>query len=135
MVEAIARYDGSYRYAPGKRWALFPSVSAGWRISEEPWMKENFSNLDNLKVRASYGQTGTNTGEAFAYMAGYGNNGSYSFNGTSVTTGMNSTQIVSDRLTWVTSTTMNVGMDVEMWGGLLGGSSTQSSNTINNKGK
>ena len=122
MIEAMVRYDGSYRYAPGKRWAMFPSVSAAWRLSEESFIKDNTSAIDNLKIRASYGETGQNTGNAYAWIAGYGNSGSYTFDGTSVTTGMNSTQIVSDRLTWVTSQTLNLGLDFDLWGGKLGGS-------------
>ncbi len=122
MVEAMVRYDGSYRYAPGKRWATFPSVSAAWRLSEEPFIKDNTSAIDNLKLRASYGETGSNTGDAYAWIAGYGDSGSYTFDGTNVTTGMNSTSIVSDRLTWVTSQTMNVGIDFDLWGGKFGGS-------------
>ncbi len=121
LVEMIGRYDGSYRYAPGKRWAFFPSVSLGWRISEEPFIKENLSLINNLKIRASYGETGTNTGTAFQYIPGYSNNGLYSFNGSTVTTGMNSTMLVSDRLTWVTSLTKNIGIDWDLWNGKLGG--------------
>ncbi len=100
---------------------FFPSVSLGWRISEEPFIKENLSLINNLKIRASYGETGTNTGTAFQYIPGYSNNGLYSFNGSTVTTGMNSTMLVSDRLTWVTSLTKNIGIDWDLWNGKLGG--------------
>lgn len=121
LLETIARYDGSYRYAPGKRWAFFPSISLGWRVSEESFMKNNLTIINNLKIRASYGETGTNTGNAFQYIPGYSNNGLYSFNGSTVTTGMNSNILVSDRLTWVTSLTKNLGIDWEFWNGKLGG--------------
>ena len=99
LVELIGRYDGTYRYAPGKRWAFFPSVSIGWRISEESFIKDNFAAISNLKIRASYGETGTNTGSAFQYIPGFSNSGVYSFNGSSVTTGMSSNMLVSDKLT------------------------------------
>ncbi len=122
IVEALARYDGSYRYAPGRQWAFFPYASIGWRISEEPFIKDNAPAITNLKVRASRGETGRNVGEAFAYVAGYGNNGSYTFDGQNVITGNNSTTIVSDRLTWVKSTTTNIGIDLDLWNGKLGGS-------------
>lgn len=122
LIELIGRYDGSYRYAPGKRWAFFPSVSLGWRVSEEAFMKNNLPFIDNLKLRASYGETGTNTGAAFQYIPGYSNSGLYSFNGSAVTTGMSSTVLVSDRLTWVTSLTKNIGIDWSIWNGKLGGS-------------
>ena len=57
LLEANLRYDGSSRFADGHRWGIFPSVSAGWRISEEDfWKNSSVSNIfDNLKVRASYG--------------------------------------------------------------------------------
>ena len=59
MVQFIGRYDGSENFAKDKRWGFFPSVSAGWRISEEPWVKDNAPALTNLKIRASYGEQGT----------------------------------------------------------------------------
>lgn len=49
LAEFACRYDGSYRYAPGKRWAFFPSASFGWRISEEDFIKDNLDFIDNLK--------------------------------------------------------------------------------------
>ena len=60
LLEANLRYDGSSRFADGHRWGLFPSVSAGWRVSEEDfWKNSSLSNVfDNLKLRASYGVLG-----------------------------------------------------------------------------
>lgn len=121
LVELIGRYDGTYRYAPGKRWAFFPSISVGWRMSEELFIKDNLPMINNLKLRGSYGETGTNTGSAFQHIAGYSNSGLYSFNGTSVTTGMRSNTIVSDKLSWVSSLTKNLGIDWELWNGKIGG--------------
>jgi len=57
LFEASYRYDGSSRLAPDKRWQLFPSFSAAWRVSEERFMK-NVTFLSNLKFRASWGQLG-----------------------------------------------------------------------------
>lgn len=60
LFEATFRYDGSYRFAPNQRWGFFPAMSAGWRISEESFFKENqsLSFIDNLKLRASTGILG-----------------------------------------------------------------------------
>ncbi|RYF96963.1 MAG: SusC/RagA family TonB-linked outer membrane protein [Chitinophagaceae bacterium] len=58
LFEASYRYDGSSRLAPTKRWDLFPSFSAAWRVSEENFIKDHFSFIDNLKVRVSWGQLG-----------------------------------------------------------------------------
>ena len=58
LIEANARYDGTSRVAEANRWGFFPSVSGGWKISEENFMKGKFTWLDNLKLRASYGVLG-----------------------------------------------------------------------------
>ena len=56
LLEANIRYDGSSRLAPEKRWKAFPSVSAAWRVNQEPWFKLDW--VSNLKLRASWGQLG-----------------------------------------------------------------------------
>ena len=63
FVEAAARYEASTNFAAGYRWGFFPSVSLGWKISEESWFKDNVSFMDNLKLRASYGRLGNDNAE------------------------------------------------------------------------
>lgn len=58
MASVMMRADGSSAFARGHRWGYFPSVSAGWVISNEPWMKSTSKWLDFLKLRASWGQNG-----------------------------------------------------------------------------
>ena len=58
LFEANARYDGTSRFPEKNRWGLFPSFSAGWRISEEPFIKDNANWIDNLKLRISWGKLG-----------------------------------------------------------------------------
>ena len=58
LVDFRFRYDGSSRFPKESRWGFFPSVSAGWRISEESFMKDNLPMINNLKLRASYGEMG-----------------------------------------------------------------------------
>ena len=124
LVEAVIRYDGSYRYAPSKRWVLFPSASAGWRLSEEAFIKNLLPFADNLKLRASYGESGRDTGDPFQYVAAYtGNtNRGYVFDDGSLTIGMYPPGVVTDRLSWVTSKIANVGIDFDFSNGLIGGS-------------
>ncbi|WP_240050259.1 TonB-dependent receptor, partial [Bacteroides salyersiae] len=57
LIEGSFRYDGSSAFAKGHRWGFFPSVSIGWRISEESFIKnvDALSFVDNIKIRASYG--------------------------------------------------------------------------------
>ena len=58
MLSAIMRADGNSKFAPGERWGYFPSVSAGWTISNEKFMAKTVSWLDFLKLRAGWGQNG-----------------------------------------------------------------------------
>jgi TonB-linked SusC/RagA family outer membrane protein len=122
LLEIVARYDGSYRYAPSKRWAFFPSASIGWRISEEGFIKDLLPVISNLKLRASYGKSGMDAGNAFEYVAGYTaqSNRGYVFSDGEMTTGMIPPGVVNDNLTWITSTTSNAGFDLDIWAGKLG---------------
>ena len=70
LLEATIRADASARFSPTKRWGYFPSVSAAWRISEEAFMQK-VECLDNLKIRASYGQSGHDGNVNFQYLSGY----------------------------------------------------------------
>lgn len=70
MVELLGRYDGSSKFIKGKKWAPFYGASVGWRISEEKFMKDNLPWLDNLKLRASYGEIGNQSGiDNYDYIA------------------------------------------------------------------
>ncbi len=124
LLELVARYDGSYRYAPSKRWVLFPSVSVGWRLSEENFIKDNVTFLSNLKLRASYGESGRDAGAAFQYIPGYtsGTDRGYIFDEGVLTTGMYPPGVVNDNLSWVTSEISNIGLDFDLWNGKLSGS-------------
>jgi TonB-linked SusC/RagA family outer membrane protein len=62
LVDATLRYDGSSRFAPDKRWGFFPGVSLAWRVSEEPFARSHLATFDDLKLRASYGETGNQEG-------------------------------------------------------------------------
>ncbi len=124
LVELVARYDGSYRYAKVNRWAFFPSASIGWRISEEAFMKDNLPIVTNLKLRGSYGESGTDAGNPFAYYSAYtaSTTNGYVFNPGALTVGMVAPGVVNDDLTWVTSKISNVGFDFELLKGKIGGS-------------
>lgn len=75
FVEAAARYEASTNFAPGYRWGFFPSVSLGWRISEEAWFKDNVSFMDNFKLRASYGRMGNDKAQLGQWREFYENAG------------------------------------------------------------
>lgn len=125
LLELAFRYDGSYKYAPGKRWAFFPSLSAGWRISEEKFIKDNFSYISNLKLRASYGWMGADAGNPFQYYSGYklsGIGGGYVFNDGVLTSGLVAPGVINNNLSWIKTRTANVGIDLDLWNGLLSSS-------------
>jgi len=115
MAEAAFRYDGSYRYAPGSRWAFFPSASAAWRLSEENFIHDNLSFISDWKLRGSIGRSGQDAGNAFQYLPYYGlNSGGYVFNSGNYTTGVSTPGLINSSLTWVTVDMINLGMDLSV---------------------
>ena len=122
LAEFAFRYDGSYRYSPEHRWAWFPMGSIGWKISEEPWVKNNAAFITNLKLRASFGVSGEDAGDPFQYVAGYMlNSGGASFASGDFTSGVKSPAITNPDLTWYTSYMYDVGFDFSFWKGMLAG--------------
>ncbi|PXV66358.1 TonB-linked SusC/RagA family outer membrane protein [Dysgonomonas alginatilytica] len=115
LVELLGRYDGSYLYAAGKRWGFFPGASLGWRISDEPFFKGLKGAVNDLKIRASIGQTGLEQGVGmFGYLGGYTwNQGNAVLDGNFVT-GVSPRGLPITNLTWVKNTNSNLGIDIAM---------------------
>ena len=111
LLEFAFREDGSYRYAPGKRWGFFPVVSAGWRISKEPFMRD-ISWINELKLRGSIGLVGEDAGSPFQYVSAYtlGGGAGYEFEEGTWTDGASSPAITNPNLTWYTSNTKDIGI-------------------------
>lgn len=112
LLGASFRRDGSSRFAPGNKWGNFPSVSAGWRISEESFM-QNISAISDLKIRGSYGLVGNNNIGNYAYQATLSNNNYYEFNlgsGTQ-TQGYTINTMANQSLQWETVKMLNIGLD------------------------
>ena len=110
LFEGTIRVDESAKFDAENRRGYFPSVSAAWRISEENFLKNNFSALDNLKLRLSFSETGRDDVANFAYLSGYQFGDSYLF-GSNASTGYVSTGIANPTLTWESMTTYNAGLD------------------------
>jgi TonB-linked SusC/RagA family outer membrane protein len=110
LLSLSARYDGSSRFGADKKWGFFPAVSAGWRISQENFMK-NISWISNLKIRASYGVTGNNTG--IGYYSSIGLLGSVTaiLDGSKVS-GFNPLNISNSDLRWEKSVEWGPGIDL-----------------------
>ncbi len=117
LLEANFRYDGSSRFARGRRWGLFPSFSAGWRISEEAFMKD-VRWVDNLKLRASWGQLGNERIGMFRYVDLISLGQNYPFNGTT-SAGAAVTAYNDPNITWETTTMTNIGLDATLFKGKL----------------
>lgn len=113
LFEVSGRYDGSSRFAPGNRWGLFPSASAGWRISEEKFWEPMRNWWDNAKVRFSYGSLGNQQVSNYYYIEtiSTGQLG-YTFNGTEKANYASASNPISDGLTWETVVTYNLGFDL-----------------------
>ena len=109
LIESNFRYDGSSKFAKGKRWGFFPSVSAGYRISEEEFFKE-IPAISNLKIRASYGRLGNQSIPNFSFVNSFGLGENYSFNGNLVS-GAAVKQIADPNITWETTTITNIGLE------------------------
>jgi TonB-linked SusC/RagA family outer membrane protein len=118
LFEANLRHDGSSRFASQSRFGIFPSVSAGWRVSEEPFLKD-MNIFQNLKLRASWGKLGNNASGNYDYQSLY-NPVNYSFNGLQ-TTGLASTKIPNALLQWESTTVTNLGLDASVLQGKLTG--------------
>jgi TonB-linked SusC/RagA family outer membrane protein len=115
------RYDGSSKFKPGAQWGFFPVVSAGWRLSEEPFFRQLVSAkaVNNIKLRATYGKTGDDGATGFQYIAGYNYPAPGYLFGGSYINGLASRGVVNPDLTWYTAKTLNLGLDVDLWNGLL----------------
>ena len=113
LIETILRADASAKFPSNKRWGYFPSVSIGWVVTQEDFMKQ-FSKLDNLKLRASYGQSGNDAVSNFAYLAGYAYGDTYLI-GSGAQQGLSSTGLANPFLSWERMKISNVGVDFSMF--------------------
>lgn len=119
------RYDGSSRFPDGSRFGFFPSLSAAWRMSEENFLKDNVSFLNNLKLRASYGEMGDDSSAGnYPPTTGYnlaGNDYGWFYGGT-LTGGVAASSIPNPNLTWYKIKSYNIGLDFGVLENKLNGS-------------
>lgn len=120
IVEFALRADASAQYPPEGRWGYFPSVSAGWRISEESFIADNFSAVNNLKLRASYGILGNDAVSSFDYLTGYNITTNYYIFGATPAPVITSAGLANPDITWETMKISNIGLDGTFWNGKLG---------------
>ncbi len=112
MIQATVRRDGSSRFGSNNHWATFPSVSAGWNISNEHFMESTRVWFNNFKLRASWGKNGNENIGNFQYMAlaASGNNYIFGKDG-QIVNGTKPTQLANPDIRWEESTQTDVGLD------------------------
>ncbi|CAG5000685.1 TonB-dependent receptor P3 [Dyadobacter sp. CECT 9275] len=119
LFEASGRYDGSYYFAPGKKFGFFPAFSVGWRLSEENFIRENFNWINNLKVRASYGEVGALAGSAFQYLSTYGVYGPAYVLGNKAVQGTRERTEPNPNITWERAKKTDIGIEATLWKGKM----------------
>ncbi len=115
LLTATIRRDGSSRFGPDKRWGTFPAVSAGWRLSEEPFI-QTVDEISNLKVRAGYGISGSDNTGLYQWNSrvGSGDDQNYVFNGGRVP-GAILTRLANTVLGWEEIEMLNFGLDLGLY--------------------
>lgn len=112
LFEANGRYDGSSKFPTNEQWAFFPSVSAGWRVSQEPFWTVSPNAISEFKIRGSYGSLGNGNISPYSFLDIY----NISTSGR-VLNGMKNMYtsvpgVIPDNLTWETARTANIGVDL-----------------------
>ena len=127
LLEINGRYDGSSKFPTHSQWGFFPSASAAWRVSKEPWFKINPKWITSLKIRGSFGELGNGSVSEYAFLEKF----TYSTMGKGDSewcrtldgvSGRRFTSVPSqipDNLTWETSQTLDFGVDLTMFNGRL----------------
>jgi TonB-dependent starch-binding outer membrane protein SusC len=110
LAEVQMRVDGSSTFPSGNRYGYFPAVSAGWRISEEDWFANSVSFIDDLKIRASYGQLGNDNVNQFQYFNNYSFNNTYVL-GADKHPGIDLTKLANKNITWEVSKKTDIGLN------------------------
>ncbi|PXV58927.1 TonB-linked SusC/RagA family outer membrane protein [Dysgonomonas alginatilytica] len=110
LFEANTRYDGTSRFPADRRWGTFPSFSAGWRLSEEAFIKDNIHWIDNLKLRVSWGKLGNQNIGNYPYQSVFNLGQNYSLGGT-LHSGAKVTTLANKNISWETTKVTNIGLD------------------------
>lgn len=121
MAEFSAGYNGSEKFAPGKRFGFFPSLGLGWNMSKENFIADNFKWINNFKWRYSYGKTGSESGARFMYESGWNSYGGafaknqFGFPMAAVVSRWVESKIANPDATWETAYKHNFGIDLALF--------------------
>lgn len=119
LFEFNMRYDGSSKFPDGHKWAFFPSFSAGWRVTEEPFMQWAKPALSNLKLRLSWGTIGNQDVAANSFISTMSLASSGWVIGDSQVYSLTSPTVISPDLTWERVSTFDLGLDASFLNGDL----------------
>lgn len=119
LVTATIRTDGSSKLSEGNKWATFPSAAVGWKIKEESFLKD-VSQVNNLKLRVSYGYTGNNNIAPYSTQSALNSQTYYDWDGTTAN-GFIPTALSNSKLTWERTREWNIGTDFGFFGNRITG--------------
>ncbi|MBZ5855520.1 SusC/RagA family TonB-linked outer membrane protein [Flavihumibacter profundi] len=119
LAEFTFRQNGSFNFPSGQRWGFFPAVSAGWRVSEEKFFKENIHFIDQLKLRASWGLMGNDAVAQYLFLTRYQivnnmNYNTYFGSDYALATTLQLSSTPNPNITWETQDTRNIGIDLSL---------------------
>lgn len=123
LVDFNAGYNGSDRFASGKKYGLFPAIGLGWNISEEKFFKENITFIDAFKIRGSYGLVGSDKIGAYKYLYEqiYNTGKGYNFGENSTNIGgIVEGDLGNNQVTWEKERKTDIGVDIKMFNGKIG---------------
>lgn len=119
LFETNVRYDGTSRLHADSRWGVFPSFSAGWRISEENFFENlNLPWINSVKLRGSYGTLGNQNIGLYPYQAILALTGNYSYDDANLSSGVAQTSLANQNIKWETTTVLDFGFDLTAFEGL-----------------
>lgn len=121
IITASLRHEGSSKFGADNKWGSFPAVSVAWRLSDEGFMKDRISWLNELKIRADYGVTGNQDFDSYKSLLLYGGYGYFPFNGTTYQV-YGPSQNINPALGWEKAINFNAGIDFELFNSRLSGS-------------
>ncbi|HOZ76640.1 MAG TPA: TonB-dependent receptor [Ferruginibacter sp.] len=114
LFNATIRYDGSSKFNPDDRWGFFPAASVAWRVSREKFIQK-VKWLNDLKIRAGYGESGNNRVLDYSYLTTFGPFNPYSLNNQNVTTLAPGSQLSNYFIQWETNVSRNLGIDATLF--------------------
>jgi TonB-dependent starch-binding outer membrane protein SusC len=120
LLMGSVRYEGNSRFGAGNKWGVFPAVSAGWRLSEEGFVKRALPFVDDLRLRSGYGVTGIAPDRSYLSLTSYSYGGRFLYNGQWVQ-GLAPARNPNPNLRWEEKRELNTGLDFSMFSARLSG--------------